>query len=380
MFTYTGGEQKFVVPPGYTAVDVVATGAPGGTPTNPPGASGGRGAVVSGTLSVKPNEVLYVEVGGVGGDHLGGFNGGGDGGTSLDGIPMFGGGGASDVRLTSSAASGSLASRLIVAGGGGGSGYGTGGGDAGAPGARGGCCGPTFPGGAGTQSAGGAGGCGPSQIGCGMDGSLGVGGEGGGSGFGYYAPRGGGGGGGLYGGGGGAGSPEGNGGGGGGSSLVPAANGSQTLAPLDTPPSVVVTATRATPGTNRQVPGTGSGPLTFDVASFTGTTNISGVMAQLGLFTSSMDFSLNFTGFSPPTSPFEITGTTTFVAANGDKLFGTVTGTGSLDSDGTSSGVNVVTITGGTGRFANATGTLAETYTVSAASVITVSIQGHISS
>jgi hypothetical protein len=209
---------------------------------------------------------------------------------------------------------------------------------------------------------------------------LGVGGLGGSSGSGATAREGSGGGGGLFGGGGGAGSfDDGVGGGGGGSSLVPA-NGLMTLAPLATPPSVVITALASAGGNNRPVMGTGTGPLTFDLASSTGTTQVAGQLSQLGAFTASTAFELTPTGFSPPIVPYDTTGTATFVAANGDKLVGTVTGTGTINIDtNQSSGMNVVTITGGTGRFADASGTLAETYTVTAASVITVSIQGQIS-
>jgi hypothetical protein len=46
--------------------------------------------------------------------------------------------------------------------------------------------------------------------------------------------------------------------------------------------------------------------------------------------------------------PYDLTGTTTLVAANGDKLFGTVTGTGTSNIvTGQASGTNLVTITGG---------------------------------
>jgi hypothetical protein len=218
----------------------------------------GRGAVVSGVVSVTPGQVLYVEVGGTGGLPAGGFNGGGESGSALldprlaqDG----GGGGASDVRtVPMSAGVISLTSRLIVAGGGGGSGFAAAaGGDAGESG---GVYGPASDAGGGaTQTAGGAGGCDPvglSVMGCGMAGSLGYGGNGG-SATSTYQPvgqAGAGGGGGLYGGGGGAGVPcaaagcQGGccvGAGGGGSSLVPTETGAMQLASLTTAPSVQIT-------------------------------------------------------------------------------------------------------------------------------------------
>ena len=249
VFSYTGGEQTFVVPRSVHAVDVVATGAQGGGPVTCCLAAG-RGAVVSGTVRVTPGEVLFVEVGGTGGQPgqpAGGFNGGGRGGTDTTGLSEFGGGGATDVRLISSLAGDSLASRLLVAAGGGGSAFpAAAGGDARAPGGAAGVS--SVGGGAGTLTAGGAGGCDPAfpNIGCGRPGSLGIGGDGGASGAGASGREGAGGGGGLYGGGGGAGVMGGDavsggevGGGGGGSSLVPD-GGSLTLAPPTTPPSVVI--------------------------------------------------------------------------------------------------------------------------------------------
>ncbi len=229
-FNYTGAEQAFTVPAGVTTVHVVATGAAGNTRVPEAGAAvGGRGAVVSGDLSVTPGATLYVEVGGPG--HIaetleepqGGFNGGGNG--------VGGGGGASDVRTTMRSEPNTLASRLLVAAGGGGGGgknaggLGGFGGDAGAGGAQGedGGVEGGNGGGAATEIAGGLGG-GENQL---VEaGSLGA----GGAGF----EGGGGGGGGLYGGG--SGGPHtyghsyeggfhavtgGAGGGGGGSNLVP---------------------------------------------------------------------------------------------------------------------------------------------------------------
>jgi hypothetical protein len=63
-----------------------------------------------------------------------------------------------------------------------------------------------------------------------------------------------------------------------------------------------------------------------------------------------------------PMIPYTITGTETLIVANGAQLFGTVTGTG-VNNSGATSGMNVVTITGGTGGFAGATGSYTETYT-----------------
>jgi hypothetical protein len=237
-FDPTGAEATFKVPAGVSSVHVVATGAPGDTAFGP--ASGGRGAQVSGDLTVTPDDTLYVNVGGaptsggcaeISGDPaecVGGFNGGG---TSIFG---GGGGGASDVRAVASGQDKSLSSRLIVAGGGGGGGAsltcfaggdgfqisGGAGGDAGLPGGttR---CGSTLGGtggAAGGQNAGGSGGSG--TQGAGQSGSLGLGGNGGndfgGAGGGWY----GGGGGGAYNDGIDDDGPAG--GGGGGSNLVPA--------------------------------------------------------------------------------------------------------------------------------------------------------------
>jgi hypothetical protein len=51
------------------------------------------------------------------------------------------------------------------------------------------------------------------------------------------------------------------------------------------------------------------------------------------------------------------TGTATFTAANGDTLTASVVGQGTVTGPTTRSIVEVYTITGGTGRFADATGT-----------------------
>ena len=246
VFSHTGGEQTYAVPPGVSSLSIIAVGAPGGGPQTCC-LQAGRGAVVSGIVNVAPGQVLYVEVGGIGGYPAGGFNGGGDSGT-LPGLNVYGGGGASDVRtLPMGAGPISLPSRLIVAAGGGGSGSpAAAGGDAGVPGGS--SPGSSVGGRAGTQTAGGAGGCDALQVGCGAAGSLGTGGNGGASGTGAQQREGAGGGGGLYGGGGGGGVEGGDavsggevGGGGGGSSLVPSDMGSLRLASFTTAPMVAIT-------------------------------------------------------------------------------------------------------------------------------------------
>ncbi len=117
--TYTAqGQSQFDVPAGITSVTATAVGAQGGADFGS-GTPGGLGAVASGTLSVTPGQVLFVEVdvlGGAGGSVSSGFT---DGGV---------GGGESDVRTCPTSggqpcpAGSTLASRLVVAGGGGGTG------------------------------------------------------------------------------------------------------------------------------------------------------------------------------------------------------------------------------------------------------------------
>jgi hypothetical protein len=254
-FNFTGGEQCYTVPAGVASLYVVANGAPGSTGTSPATAAGGKGAHVEGRISVSPFQQLFVYVGGAGGIPGGGYNGGGSGANNRGG----GGGGASDVRT----ASGSLGTRVLVAGGGGGAGAagteigpgGFGGGDSTMNGAQGASlvAGPyTWQGGfGGTQSAGGAGGT--NGGGCtvptsGTSGSAGSGGTGGTSPLGTGGAGGGGGGGGLYGGGGGAGYCNANGygaGGGGGSSFSSDPNAIFTTDSTSTPKVVIRLATTA---------------------------------------------------------------------------------------------------------------------------------------
>ncbi|GAC69576.1 glycine-rich protein [Gordonia soli] len=239
--TYTAaGQHTLTLPAGVESVQVTAIGGHGGAITN--AQTGGRGAVVTGTVAVPANShtlVAMVASNGastkpdaVGDGGEGGEGGGGHGGTTprSGASPGAGGGGASDIRTSTN----DLASRvLIAAGGGGAANYGVGG-NAGEPAGKGYL---SVAAQAGTSTAGGAGGTFLDfAIYSGAAGSLGLGGAGGPvepDPFNQYG-GGGGGGGGLYGGGGGAiGS-----GGAGGSSLAPDGG---AVALTDQAPSITIT-------------------------------------------------------------------------------------------------------------------------------------------
>lgn len=198
-FNFTGAAQTFRVPLGVTKLTVELWGAQGG------GSAAGRGGYAKGVVTVIPNSIVYVYVGGQGtykgGQPCGvngGFNGGGPTGSqccSNAGSGAGSGGGATDIRLGST----SLNARVLVAGGGGGSYRSTtsGGNGGGTTGSNGGNYnGVTATGG--TQTAGGRVGGHFTNHSCsaGTNGSFGQGGRGDGN-------DGGGGGGGWYGGGGG---------------------------------------------------------------------------------------------------------------------------------------------------------------------------------
>jgi hypothetical protein len=121
VYHYTGEEQTFKVPATVTSINVDVRGAQGGPAHLNVGGLGGR---VYATLEVKPDEVLYIYVGGIGKSAYqnSGFNGGGQiiCKTSQDCKgSITGGGGASDVRQNGK----ELTDRVVVAGGGGGGFY-----------------------------------------------------------------------------------------------------------------------------------------------------------------------------------------------------------------------------------------------------------------
>jgi hypothetical protein len=110
----------------------------------------------------------------------------------------------------------------------------------------------------------------------------------------------------------------------------------------------------AAKGTDRPVSGKSTSTTTVDLATGTGISDGSGQISHLGRFT----FHNDITSFTP-TGPntFSLTLTAIVVAANGDEIFTTATGTGTLTATGSETTL-VSTITGGTGRFADASGTL----------------------
>jgi len=112
------------------------------------------------------------------------------------------------------------------------------------------------------------------------------------------------------------------------------------------------TATPAAHGTARPLTGTGTGTTTIDLLTGAATADFTGHLSPLGAETGSDNLTFTLTG----PSTFTFTGTRTFMAANGDKLFSAITGTGTFTRT-TAHSTETDTITGGTGRFAGASGT-----------------------
>jgi hypothetical protein len=125
-------------------------------------------------------------------------------------------------------------------------------------------------------------------------------------------------------------------------------------------------------GTDRPWKGAASGTLTFDLGTtpFPATSAGTGRLSHLGKSTYSQEFTITLTG---PTT-FSIAGTQTVVAANGDTLFMSFTGTGELAGafgvGQRSETTAVLTVTGGTGRFSDASGTLRSTIFTEISSIV----------
>jgi hydroxyethylthiazole kinase-like sugar kinase family protein len=87
------------------------------------------------------------------------------------------------------------------------------------------------------------------------------------------------------------------------------------------------------------------------------TSSFTGHVCPLGAITGADVVTFTVTG---PTT-FTYAGTDTLVAANGNEVFSTLTGSGTFTSSTTTQSTQVNTITGGTGRYADASGTFTET-------------------
>ena len=110
-------------------------------------------------------------------------------------------------------------------------------------------------------------------------------------------------------------------------------------------------------GTDRPAKGSGSGIVSINVQTGAITVDAAGVGTGVGEYTSHIDATLAFT----PEGTVRAPGTQTVVADNGDQLTGTVIITGPAPTTGVHQTMSVMTVTGGTGRFADATGTLTTT-------------------
>jgi hypothetical protein len=104
------------------------------------------------------------------------------------------------------------------------------------------------------------------------------------------------------------------------------------------------------------------GVATTDTSTNPAPVNVSGVgrITHLGEVVVLANDALTPHGLGPAI-PYTITGTETVIVATGDQLFGTVIGMG-VNNNGATRGMNVVTVTGGTGRFTGATGSYTEKY------------------
>jgi len=124
------------------------------------------------------------------------------------------------------------------------------------------------------------------------------------------------------------------------------------------------TAMGATKGTDRPLTGTTTSTATINLITGSGTIGSSGQLSLLGAVTTSQNAHFALVG----PNGFSWTGTETTVAANGDQLFATVSGAGTLGPPIQSTAVH--TITGGTGRFAHASGTFTTTAVSSSVSIV----------
>ena len=117
-------------------------------------------------------------------------------------------------------------------------------------------------------------------------------------------------------------------------------------------------------GTDRPLRGTTTSTTTLNLVTGTGASVSSGQLSLLGAVTNTQNAQFALVG----ANGFSFTGTETWFAANGDQLFTAVSGAGTLGPPIQSTIIN--TITGGTGRFADAGGTFTSMATSTSVSIV----------
>jgi hypothetical protein len=142
------------------------------------------------------------------------------------------------------------------------------------------------------------------------------------------------------------------------------------LAVIATSPAVALAAAKCT---SQALTGHSTGSLTASLITGAATSSFTGNLSHIGPIAGGDVATLTATG--PAT--FTYTGTDTLAAANGDKLFSTFTGSGVFTSATTAESSQVNTITGGTGRFADASGTFTITISSLIVSVSSTSETAH---
>jgi len=126
-------------------------------------------------------------------------------------------------------------------------------------------------------------------------------------------------------------------------------------------------------GTDRPVTGTSLGEITTNVATLGITADASGVMSHLGKYTSHFDGTVRIVGGRTLGE-----GTFATVGANGDELSGTFTLNGDLPTTEVHTATVFLTITGGTGRFADASGTITIPLVVTPTCFLEPACPGHV--
>jgi hypothetical protein len=125
-------------------------------------------------------------------------------------------------------------------------------------------------------------------------------------------------------------------------------------------------------GTALPLSGTSTGTTTLNLLTGVATSKFSSNLSSLGTGSGYNNLTFTFTG----ASTFGYTGTRTFLAADGDKLFSAISGMGTYTRT-TAKSTETDTITGGTGAFARASGTYTNTISSAVISATSTSQISH---